>query len=215
MFSYFFIYHKLTQINANNHVGTEKNLCPFVVFCGLRINMLNLLKKKKPYTDESFAVYERVMAHIREPRFYSDMGVPDTFDGRFDMLVAHAFMINHVLLTKDTQKAAEFNQALFDQIFNHMHVTLREIGVGDVGIPKHQQKMMKAFNGRMHHYTQSLESDNLKAALIRNLYGTIEEPDQQEVEKFASYMNANIARLAGLEFEDILYLEELFILSHE
>ena len=175
--------------------------------------MFGLLKKKNPYEQDAYDVYERIMGHIRSPEFYNDMGVPDSFDGRFDMLVVHAFMTIDVLYLKDEQKATDFNQALFDQIFDHMHVTLREIGVGDVGIPKHQQKMMKAFNGRIHNYTEALDADDLDSALIRNLYGTVGEPDLAHVEAFADYMKFNIERLRGFEFEEVVGLEKLFELQ--
>ena len=172
--------------------------------------MFGLLKKKKPYQDEAYDVYARIMDHITNPVFYTKMGVEDTFDGRFDMLVVHSFMVFDTLHTKDQQGASSFNQALFDQIFNHMHVTLREIGVGDVGIPKHQQKMMKAFNGRMHSYQEALDTDNLDEALIRNLYGTVEEPDLKSVKVFAKYMKKNVKRLRDFSFDDVLTAQDLF-----
>ncbi|MFK7839200.1 MAG: ubiquinol-cytochrome C chaperone family protein [Bdellovibrionales bacterium] len=136
--------------------------------------MFGLLKKKNPYEQDALQVYERLMEASRNPYFYTDMGVPDSFDGRFDCLVAHTFMVVEALNSSDLKKADLFNQSLFDRIFVQMHVTLREIGVGDVGIPKHQQKMMKAFNGRVHAYSDALDTDGLTEVLIRNLYGTVE-----------------------------------------
>ena len=175
--------------------------------------MFGLIRKKNPYEQDVLHVYEVVMAHIREPWFYTDVSVPDTFDGRFDMLAAHAFMVIDALNAADLERAADFNQAFFDRIFVQMKVTLREIGVGDVGIPKHMQKMMKAFNGRLHNYTEALDGGDLTAALIRNLYGTVDEPDLADVQKFAEYMEKNVKRLRKLSFEEIIHLEQLFELE--
>lgn len=176
-------------------------------------SMFGLFKKKNPYEQDAAQVYEHLMQHIREPSFYTDFGVPDTFDGRFDLLVAHSFVLINVMHAKDAEKAADFNQTLFDRIFVQMKITLREIGVGDVGIPKHMQKMMKAFNGRMHNYSDALDANDLEAALLRNLYGTIETPDLGCVNAFADYMRANIARLNECSFEEIVNLEDVFKLK--
>jgi len=175
--------------------------------------MFGLLKKKNPYEQDALLVYERLMKAARNPLFYSEMGVPDSFDGRFDCLVAHTFMVVEVLNHKDAARAERFNQALFDRIFVQMKITLREIGVGDVGIPKHMQKMMKAFNGRVHSYAEAMKAGDLNAALLRNLYGTIEEPDIADVDAFARYMKANVERLHDLDFDEIMRKEELFKLA--
>ena len=172
--------------------------------------MFGLLKNKNPYEQDARAVYERLMAASRKPVLYTDMGVPDTFDGRFDCLIAHTFMVVEVLNEKDLGRADVFNQALFDRIFVQMHVTLREIGVGDVGIPKHQQKMMKAFNGRVHAYSEALTTGALKESLVRNLYGTVDSPSDDDVQAFARYMMNNIERLRALDFDEIVNKENLF-----
>jgi len=172
--------------------------------------MFGLLKKKNPYEQDAFAVYDRLMAASRVPDLYSDMGVPDTFDGRFDCLVAHTFMVVDVLKHIDFERAELFNQALFDRVFVQMYVTLREIGVGDVGIPKHQQKMMKAFNGRVHAYADAIEAGDLNEALVRNLYGTVDAPNDQHVQKFADYMINNVEALRQLDFDAVIEKEELF-----
>ena len=172
--------------------------------------MFGFLKKKNPYEQDAIAVYERAMEASRYPDFYTKMGVPDTFDGRFDCLVAHIFMVVEALNTIDAQRADSFNQALFDRVFVQMHVTLREIGVGDVGIPKHQQKMMKAFNGRAHAYSDALKSGDVEDVLVRNLYGTVDEPDKKHVKAFAKYMKAQLKRLCAMDFDEIISSENLF-----
>jgi len=147
--------------------------------------MFGLLKKKNSYEQDAFDVYERLMAASRNPVFYNDMGVPDTFDGRFDCLVAHTFMVVEALNSVDLARAEQFNQALFDRIFVQMKITLREIGVGDVGIP-------------------------LGDVLVRNLFGTVDAPDQKHVQAFAKYMKSNVDALCALDFDTIISKDNLF-----
>lgn len=134
------------------------------------------------------AVYDQVAADALQPVFYAKMGVPDTLDGRFDMLILHCFMVGR---QAEYQKDAKFQQALFDQMFKAMDPTLRELGIGDLGVPKHMKRMMKAFNGRVHAYAEALNSGNdeqLFAALKRNVYGTVESPDDKQIKALQSYV---------------------------
>ena len=53
--------------------------------------MLALLKKKNPYAKAAHLAYGEVLKHTRKPVFYEDCGVPDTFDGRFDLMILHIY----------------------------------------------------------------------------------------------------------------------------
>ena len=141
--------------------------------------MLEPLKKKNLYAQAAEAAYAAMLEHIRKPAFYKDYGVPDTFDGRFELLVLHAFLV----IERAGSEGQEFAQALFDVLFADMDQTLREIGIGDMGVPKHMRRMMKAFNGRMHAY----HAGPLGTALGRNLYGTLPQ-GFIPVEKMAAYV---------------------------
>lgn len=147
--------------------------------------MFGLLKSQKPYAQAARGVYGSVLENIRKPEFYTDYGVPDSFDGRFDLMLLHIFLVLDVALAHDEGEAEGFNQALFDQTFKDMDQTLREMGIGDVGVPKHMRKMMKAFNGRMHAYDTALKAGDLAATLGKNLYGTVDTPDEKQIAKMA------------------------------
>ena len=84
------------------------------------------------------------MAQSRDPAFYEALGVADSVDGRFDLISLHTILVIERLeqFGKPGRKLA---QTLFDTMFVTMDFTLREMGVGDLGVPKHMQKMMKAF----------------------------------------------------------------------
>lgn len=153
--------------------------------------MLGLLKSKNPYEREAKSVYAALLAHIRKPDFYASCAVPDTFDGRFDLMLLHVFLVMDRINGDGGAVAPAFNQALFDAVFADMDQTLREMGIGDMGIPKHMRRMMKAFNGRMHAYDAAMRDGFLEVALRRNLYGTLPDVLPEALEKMADYMQAS------------------------
>ncbi len=165
--------------------------------------MFGLLKTtKKPYQAEARGVYARTLEHVRQPVFYTEYGVPDTFDGRFDLLLVHLFIVMEAV-GFESERAEAFNQALFDVTFADMDQTLREMGIGDMGIPKHMRKMMKAFNGRMNVYHSAIGANNdaFVDALKRNLYAGAEGMSDEVVARFAQYCMRAVASMKALEFE--------------
>ncbi len=141
--------------------------------------MFAFLKPKNPYSAAARSIYAQMLTHVRQQDFYTQCGVPDSFDGRFDLLLLHAYLVQERMMADEAGEscdlvARDFNQALFDVTFFDMDQTLREMGIGDMGIPKHQKRMMKAFNGRMHIYAEVLDAEDFKSALRKNLYGTVE-----------------------------------------
>ena len=116
-------------------------------------------------------LYNALVAQARSPGFYAVAQVPDTLDGRFDMITLHAFLVMHRL--KDNgPEAAEISQALFDEMFRDMDRSLREIGVGDMGVGKRVRAMGKAFMGRIQAYDDAIAGGDgtFEAAVHRNLY---------------------------------------------
>jgi cytochrome b pre-mRNA-processing protein 3 len=122
------------------------------------------------------ALYNACVAQARQPEFYRAFGVPDTIDGRFDLLLLHAFLVMRRLGDE-----AEAKQALFDLMFADMDRSLREMGVGDMSVGKKMRPMIAAFYGRAKAYDNGLAGDDgaLAEALRRNLYGkTAAEPEK-------------------------------------
>jgi cytochrome b pre-mRNA-processing protein 3 len=173
--------------------------------------MLALFKKKKPFAAPAERVYADILQRVRQPAFYSTYGVPDSFDGRFDLLLLHLFIVVN-RLAREGQAAQEFNQALFDVTFADMDQTLRERGIGDMGVPKHQRRMMKAFNGRMHAYDEALAQGDgaLSIALRRNLYGTLEDSEVPDIKKIMRYMKQNMAQAAQMPADALMQGESFF-----
>ena len=139
------------------------------------------------------ACYEAIVAAARRPVFYADWGVPDTLDGRFDMISLHAFLI------LDRLKGEEpgFRQDLVDEFFRDMDRSLREMGVGDVSVGKKVRRMAEVFYGRVAAYDTAMADPArlLAPALSRNVfpYGN----PGIGPERLAAYMMAQRAHLAA------------------
>jgi cytochrome b pre-mRNA-processing protein 3 len=142
------------------------------------------------------AIYGMIVTQAREPLFYRDLGVPDTVNGRFDLLVLHLWMVLHRL--KSMEGAGELSQALFDHFCDDMDANLREMGVGDLTVPKRMREFGEAFYGRAAAYDLALTAggEPLAQALCKNILngGQIEKARQ-----LAFYTEAAIAVLSGLD----------------
>ena len=90
------------------------------------------------------ALYGAVVARARNPRFFERYDIPDTFDGRFEMLVVHLFLLHHRLKDEDP-RSRKISQFVFDNFIDDMDASLREAGVGDQTVPKRIAKMTQVF----------------------------------------------------------------------
>ncbi|WP_439814396.1 ubiquinol-cytochrome C chaperone family protein [Zavarzinia sp. CC-PAN008] len=161
--------------------------------------VLNLFRKRG-WADQAHALYRDVVAQARQPGFYARLGVPDTLDGRFDMLSLHAFLLMHRL--KGVEQAKDLAQAVFDLMFADMDQSLREMGVGDLSVGKKVKQMAQAYLGRVAAYDQALgeggegEADGaLAQALRRNIYRQ-GEPQESYVTGIEAYVRREIAHLS-------------------
>jgi cytochrome b pre-mRNA-processing protein 3 len=143
-------------------------------------------------------LYQSIVDQARRHEFYTQLGVPDTPDGRFDLIVAHAVLVFR-RLRADEKAAQEVAQALFDHMFADMDENLREMGVGDLGVGKRVKAMAKGFYGRLAAYDAGLSSSTagvLEAALARNLYRKA-EPTPEQLAAVARYLQEEAAALAS------------------
>lgn len=117
-------------------------------------------------------MYEVVVAKARSPVFYTNYGVADTLDGRFEMIVLHITPFINALRTGEMMGVD--GQALFDHFLSDMDQNLRTIGVSDVSVPKKMKKMGAAFYGRYEAYLSAgRDRADLAAAMARNV---LDEP---------------------------------------
>ena len=129
--------------------------------------ILNLFRKKSA-PEAVFAVYAAIVAQSRQARFYADWGVPDTVTGRFDMICLHLALVLRHLRGPD-KAVGEFSQQLFDLFFKDMDRSLRELGAGDLSVPKKIQKMGNIFFGLLHTAQAFLPAERGDAHLVRGI----------------------------------------------
>jgi cytochrome b pre-mRNA-processing protein 3 len=142
------------------------------------------------------AIYGMIVTQAREPLFYRAMGVPDTVNGRFDMVLLHLWMVLRRL--RPVGGGPEQSQALFDHFCGDMDANLREMGVGDLTVPKRMHKFGEAFYGRSAAYDAALDQgcEALAQALCKNI---LNGSEIEKARQLAAYANAAITALAGLD----------------
>jgi cytochrome b pre-mRNA-processing protein 3 len=152
---------------------------------------------RKPRTPQGTieAIYGMIVTQAREPLFYRDLGVPDTVNGRFDLLVLHLWMVLHRV--RAIEGGAGLSQALFDRFCEDMDGNLREMGVGDLTVPKRMQAFGEAFYGRSAAYDLALAAgrEPLALALCKNI---LNGEQIENAGRLAFYAETTIAALEGL-----------------
>ena len=142
---------------------------------------------------ESLAkLHAKIVAQVREPGFYRDFGVADNFDGRFDLLVLHAgFLVRALSLAP--QPCPDIASDVMSLVIAGLDADLREMGVGDVSMPKKIKPMVEAFYGRMKTYSDALQNHDdlaLAKALLRNVYAVKEGAAHEDEACFSSKSTA-------------------------
>ena len=169
---------------------------------------LSELFKRSKHRDQAHRLYLAVVKQARAPVFYRQCGAPDTLDGRFEMILIHAVLLLR-RLRDEGEAGTELGQAMFDVMIDDMDQSLREMGVGDLGVGRRVKAMAKAFFGRAAVYEAGLSTadddagEALMAALGRNLFGTV-SVEARCLSTMAGYMRDVSSRLEGQSTADLL-----------
>jgi cytochrome b pre-mRNA-processing protein 3 len=147
------------------------------------------------------AIYGMIVTQAREPLFYRDLGVSDTVNGRFDLLLVHLWLLLRRI--RLVQGGAEIAQVLFDRFCDDMDANLREMGVGDLAVPRRMQAFGEAFYGRTAAYDMALTEgeEALAQAFCRNVFNGQNLP---QARRLATYARACMADLAALDDATLL-----------
>ena len=144
-----------------------------------------------------------MVEQARVPGFYTDFGVADHLEGRFDLLVLHLHLVIRRLSATDDPAARKLAQALFDTFFHDMDRTLRAIGVGDMSVGKKVKDMVRAYYGRCAAYEEALAGEgDLTEAIRRNVYqGTA---DAGRAPALAAYVGQARQRIDAMPMEELM-----------
>jgi cytochrome b pre-mRNA-processing protein 3 len=139
--------------------------------------------------DKSIAcLYGAIVAQARQPAFYQAYRVPDTVNGRLEMIMLHAILVLRQL-QGGTTRSREIGQRLFDRFCCDMDDSLREMGVGDLAVPRKMRRIGEAFYGRQSAYGRALAAAHdgqLAALLARNVFAG--SPEGEGPARLATYM---------------------------
>ena len=144
-------------------------------------------------------LYQSILQASRQPDLYTEFEVHDHLDSRFDMLCLHISLLMGRLRMLPEEVHKPLNQELFDRFFADMDFTLREMGVGDLGVGKRVRKMSEAFMGRLLAYNKSLERNNkmeLALVLARNIRRSHDSNDADR--RMADYVLESRDRLSAV-----------------
>ena len=162
--------------------------------------------------DPSIAsLYGTIVAQARAPAFYQSFGVPDTVNGRLEMMLLHVVLL---LRRLEAEPAADpLGQAVFDLFCQDMDANLREMGVGDLAVPRTMRRIGEAFYGRQGAYRVALGSNDPRAlveVLARNVLDGRQGTDQgtdrgtdQLAESLAGYVRSAVHALAAQDIAEL------------
>lgn len=128
--------------------------------------------KKKREAGQIAHLYALIVKRSRHPDFYKIAGVPDTLDGRFDLLALHIHLYLRALRAHNYGRHP-VGQGLFDAFFGDLDQGLRESGVGDLSVAKKIRRMVEAFYGRAAAYDAAFADSDRCEALCEVFYRNI------------------------------------------
>jgi cytochrome b pre-mRNA-processing protein 3 len=153
------------------------------------------LFRSSPVRHTAELAYGRVVEYARHPRFFAEGGVPDTVDGRFELICLHAFLYLR-RLKREQPGSAALGQLFVDTMFADFDRSLREMGTGDLSVGRQIKRMAEGFYGRVAAYDDGLDGDDaaLAGALGRNVFGTA-SPEAERVAALVGYVRREAAAL--------------------
>ena len=125
--------------------------------------------------------YQKIVNISRNKVFYTKLNIPDTLDGRYDLLALFSIILTFAL-SRSGPKGIELSQILFDKIFLDLDFSLRELGAGDAGVSIKIKDMIRSYMGRQKAYCDCFEKDNyikLEKSIIRNIFRNVDKYDNE------------------------------------
>jgi len=180
--------------------------------------------RRNPHSRSIHALYGMIVAQARSPTFYADYSVPDTVQGRFDLIVLHLVLVlarlgrdheprprpgRHAEPGRGRSLERALGQGLFDAFCRDLDANLREMGVGDLAVPREMRRFGEAFYGRQAAYGEALaaaDDRELEKALARNIFEAAGIDDRAA--RLARYARA-AAKLLDTVEEDALVAGQL------
>jgi cytochrome b pre-mRNA-processing protein 3 len=159
--------------------------------------MILRLFRRTPRVDTIACLYGTIVAQARTRAFYQIYGVPDTVNGRLEMIMLHAVLMLQ-RLEREPAAVRALGQGIFDRFCRDIDESMREMGVGDLTVPRKMRRIGEAFYGRQATYRAALAAADerpLAAALQRNVFAG--GSDGAGVDRLAAYVREVVRGLAA------------------
>lgn len=167
--------------------------------------MLGWLKWNSGRRRTGQQLYERIVAQSRNPSLFEACGVPDTMDGRLEMILLHTVLVLE-RLRREGSAGQRLGQHLMEALVRDMDDALRRIGLGDDSVSARIPRLAGALQERSRDYGER-SGETLQAALLTHVYGGAELSDAGVAEKarlLAAYAERVRSRLAATPGEGLL-----------
>ena len=171
--------------------------------------MLGWLAKRARRKRNAHDLYGSIVALSRSPIPYTEFGVPDTLEARFEVLVLHMFIFIERLQAAG-EDTSDLSQEIVDLFFADMDTTSREAGVGDLAIPKKMRKLAAVFQERMTRYRQAVDASDrevITREFMENIYQGHESAEGNAA-KLAEYAWNLRAELAQVNMNELQFAHE-------
>jgi cytochrome b pre-mRNA-processing protein 3 len=177
--------------------------------------MFDFIFKNRKLNDCAHGLFSAVINQSREKVFYEKYLVEDSLDGRFDLMSLHmALVLDKLDKNAQIKNIPKLKRILQEIMFDNLDLTLREIGVGDLGVGKKIKVMAEAFYGRMMVYQNLLNKQDIEGmsnALKRNLYRE-KDIEKNVIGAMASYIFMQHENTHSQAIEKILCGEIVFLI---
>lgn len=167
------------------------------------MGLLGMFSRKR-HERAGYTLYTAAVRAARDPFYYTALEVPDTMDGRFDMIGLYTFLLID-RLHREAESGKALAQAVFDAMFSDMDHTLRELGIGDITVGRKNKAMWEALNGRRQAYEDAVaagDTEALSDALGRNVWRG--SPPEGVAPRLASLMLEQHRHLGAQSMEALL-----------
>ncbi|MBV9570598.1 MAG: ubiquinol-cytochrome C chaperone family protein [Alphaproteobacteria bacterium] len=155
--------------------------------------MLKTLRRSTVTRSTARRLCSELLHQARAPVFFLRLKVPDTIDGRFDLVALHAWLVLEWVGSDQ-----RLSQALINEVFRSFEEALRHLGTGDAGINRRLKTLASAFYGRLSAYQAATTPTELSEAIWRNVYRG-SDSCRAYAERLARYVAASRSELAKTE----------------
>lgn len=161
--------------------------------------VLDRFRRRRARREAAHALYRTLVDQARSPLFFADWGVPDSRDGRLEMVGLHVILVMR-RLRQEGRTGQELARELLELMLADLDQHLREWGIGDLSVGKHMKKLANTFFARLAALDESLDQGDLAslaAVLRRNVFSGVADPDPAMAARLAAYLQAQDHRLAA------------------